>query len=225
MNITPDYGYFVNMAEVLFAKIYLTFWFFFRMLGAFVIRLTFKKETIMNTPTNSQFLELQGPKGVLKIAAADEMACKLAMIIEVICFGQSPTQIAKKFGYTKQRYFQIFHEFEKSGSATLISQKTGPKQKTVLKANIVKQIIRHRFLDPEANSAVIAQKLSQTGPHVSQRSVERVITDFGLQKKNLPIPTRRRPPGNRNSKNQDENRNDPGDGGLDGTGGAAITGQ
>jgi transposase len=195
-DITPDQLYSSRVYKICFAKIYLTFWFFFRMLGAFVVHLTFKKETIMNTPTNSQFLELQGPKGVLKISSDDEMACKLAMIIEVICFGQSPTQIAKKYGYTKQRYFQMFHEFEKSGSTTLISQKTGPKHKTVLKENMVKQIIRHRFLDPDANSSVIAQKLSQTGPHVSQRSVERVITDFGLQKKNLPIPTQRRPPRN-----------------------------
>ena len=48
---------------------------------------------------------------------------------------------------------------------------------------VVRQVIRHRFLDPEASPAVIAQKLSQAGWIISIRSVERVIEQFGLQKK------------------------------------------
>ena len=42
-----------------------------------------------------------------------------------------------------------------------------------------------RFLDPQASTAVIAQKLRQTGLPISNRSVERVIAEFGLQKKTL----------------------------------------
>ena len=40
-----------------------------------------------------------------------------------------------------------------------------------------------RFLDPEANSEVITQKLKQFGYSISQRSVERIIGEYGLQKK------------------------------------------
>jgi arginine repressor len=54
---------------------------------------------------------------------------------------------------------------------------------------VVTQIIRHRFLDPEASSDVIAQKLRQTGIKVSQRTVERTITEYGLQKKTLQVST------------------------------------
>jgi hypothetical protein len=43
--------------------------------------------------------------------------------------------------------------------------------------------MRHRFLDPDATAEVIAQKIRQTGLQISTRSVERVIEDFGLQKK------------------------------------------
>jgi len=35
---------------------------------------------------------------------------------------------------------------------------------------------------------VIAQKLSQSGWQISIRSVQRVIEEFGLQKKTLPMP-------------------------------------
>jgi hypothetical protein len=50
---------------------------------------------------------------------------------------------------------------------------------------MVRQIIRHRFLDPDASAEVIAQKLQQARHLISIRSVERVISDFGLQKKTL----------------------------------------
>jgi hypothetical protein len=48
---------------------------------------------------------------------------------------------------------------------------------------MVRQVIRHRFLDAEATVEVIAQKLEQTGHAISIRSVERVVADYGLQKK------------------------------------------
>ena len=46
-------------------------------------------------------------------------------------------------------------------------------------------MIRHRFLDPDASAEVIAQKLCQSGWEISIRSVQRVIEEFGLQKKTL----------------------------------------
>ena len=46
-------------------------------------------------------------------------------------------------------------------------------------------VIRHRFLDPDASAEVIAQKLAQTHQLLSIRSVQRVIADYGLQKKTL----------------------------------------
>ena len=42
-----------------------------------------------------------------------------------------------------------------------------------------------KFLDPLADTAVIVQKLNQIGYRVSKRSVERTITEFGLQKKRM----------------------------------------
>jgi hypothetical protein len=48
---------------------------------------------------------------------------------------------------------------------------------------LIRQVIRHRFLDPDASADVIAQKLRQAGFVVSTRTVERVIATFGLQKK------------------------------------------
>jgi hypothetical protein len=67
----------------------------------------------------------------------------------------------------------------------LQSQRTGPKSNYRRTGEIVRQVIRHRFLDPEASVEVITQKLQQTHHPLSIRSVQRVIADYGLQKKTL----------------------------------------
>ncbi|MBN2092040.1 hypothetical protein JW964_20650 [candidate division KSB1 bacterium] len=159
----------------------------------------------MNQPPESKFIEVTGPGGTLKIPGDDEMAKKFALLFEVNCLGTSPTSTAEKYGYTKQRYFQIFHMFEDSGSNALKSEKTGPKHKWVRHENMIKQVIRLRFHDPDASAAVIAQKLCQAGLRICIRSVERIITDFGLQKKNLSIPTQRKTARSRSPKNENQN--------------------
>ena len=124
-----------------------------------------------------------GPKGSLPIKEDDEISLKLAMLYEGECEGLSPTQAAKKFGYTRQRYYQILHQFKTEGAKGLKSRKTGPQRNYRRTDEVVRQIIRYRFLDPSISPEVIAQKLNQTGSVIAARSVERVISDYGLQKK------------------------------------------
>ena len=135
---------------------------------------------------------LKGLTGSLIIFADDEVARKLAMLIEGKCMGLGPNKAAEKYGYTKQRFFQLFAAFQKEGSAALMSKKKGPQKNYVRTENAVSQVIRHRFLDPDANAAVITQKMKQTGINISQRSVERIIAEHGLQKKTLSVSSPRR---------------------------------
>jgi hypothetical protein len=67
----------------------------------------------------------------------------------------------------------------------LASKPRGPKRNYRRTDELVRQVVRHRFLDPNASPEVIAQKLRQTGFVISTRSVERVIAEYGLQKKTL----------------------------------------
>ena len=128
---------------------------------------------------------LDGPAGKLQIPNDDEISLKLAMIYEGECTELGPLAAARKFGFSKPRYFQLRHALQERGAAALKSQNRGPKTQYRRTQEIVRQIIRHRFLDPEASVAVIAQKLSQTRHAISIRSVERVVADYGLQKKTL----------------------------------------
>jgi len=110
-----------------------------------------------------------------------------------------PIGAAKKFHYSKQRYFQLRAAFHQQGSAALQSRKRGPKTNYRRTPEVVRQAIRHRFLDPQASPAVIAQKLRQDGWAISLRSVERIIADYALQKKTPQVPPRAATGKNRNS--------------------------
>jgi len=124
----------------------------------------------------------------LSVRPDDEITRKLSMLIEGECEGLGPLQAAQKFGFSKQRYFQLRAAFDDLGAAALQSRKRGPKTHYRRTAEVVRQVIRHRFLDAEASPEVIAQKLTQSGWEISIRSVQRVIEEFGLQKKTLSMP-------------------------------------
>jgi hypothetical protein len=128
---------------------------------------------------------LTGPAGSFLVPLDDEITLKLAMLFEGQCEGSGPTQAASKFGYSKARYFQLLHLYQTHGALALHSKPTGPKSNYRRTDQVVRQVIRHRFLDPEASPEVIAQKLQQTHHPLSLRSVQRVIADYGLQKKTL----------------------------------------
>jgi len=109
------------------------------------------------------------------------------MLIEGECGTLGPRQAAETFGFSKPRYYQIRQAFRLHGAKALVSKKRGPKRQYRRTQEVTRQVIRHRFLDPDATAEVIAQKIRQTTLQISTRSVERVIEDFGLQKKTSPL--------------------------------------
>jgi transposase len=122
---------------------------------------------------------------ILNVKSDDPAALKLLMLIEG-AYGLGVKHSTKKYGYSEPRYYQLLREFQQSGSIALFDKKRGPKSNSQRTEKVVQLIIRHRFLDPAASAAVIAQKLNQQGHSISSRSVERTIQEYGLQKKTLP---------------------------------------
>jgi transposase len=129
-----------------------------------------------------------GPAGELPVRPDDLVVSRLAMLIEGQCEGFGAAKAAEKLGLSKQRYFQLLKLYREHGIAGLRAHKRGPKRNSVRTDEVVRQIIRHRFLDPDATVEVIAQKLGQAGLPVSIRSVVRVIEEYGLQKKTPSLP-------------------------------------
>ncbi len=124
-----------------------------------------------------------GPAGELPVRRDDIVVSRLVMLIEGHCEGLGAAKSAEKLNLSKQRYFQLLKLYREHGSAGLQGHKPGPKSNYVRTDEVVRQIIRHRFLDPDVTVEVIAQKLGQAGFAVSTRSVVRVIEEYGLQKK------------------------------------------
>jgi hypothetical protein len=134
--------------------------------------------------SNNQ-LRFTGPGGTLWIPNDDEVCRRLAMLIEGQCEGLGPSKAAQKYDFTRQRYYQILADFLEQGAEGLLLQTPGPKSDYRRTEQVVRLVIRSRFLDPDSSPAVIAQKIRQQTHSISQRSVERIIADYGLQKKTL----------------------------------------
>lgn len=120
----------------------------------------------------------------LTVSPQDPLLWKLSMILEAaLSTDKSVEEIAGKYGYTREYFYQVKSRLTSQGSLGLDDAPSGPKTNYARTPQITKQVILHRFLDPEANCQVIAQKMRQDGHPVSQRSVERIIGEYGLQKK------------------------------------------
>ena len=126
-------------------------------------------------------IKYQDGKG-FPIDPGDKLAVKIAMLIEGHCT-IGVYKAIEKYGYTEPRYYQLLKLYQQGGMRALIDKKRGSDKKPVRTQEIQNQIIRMRFLDPFASTDILAQKLAQMGYKVSKRSVERTITEFGLQKK------------------------------------------
>lgn len=120
----------------------------------------------------------------LMIDPSDPLSMKMAMLFEGHCT-LGVKEACRKYGYTEQRYYQLLKLFNKVGAEALADKNPGPEKPRVRTAEVVSQIVRMRFLDPMSDAGVISQKLTQMGIKVSKRSVERTITEMGLQKKRM----------------------------------------
>lgn len=139
----------------------------------------------MNISLSKKQLRFSGPGGSLLVPNDDEVCRRLAMLIEGQCEGLGPSKAAQKYDFTRQRYYQILAAFYAEGAEGLLLQNPGPKTDYRRTDQVIRLVIRHRFLDPETSPTVIAQKIRQAKLNISQRSVERIIADYGLQKKTL----------------------------------------
>lgn len=128
----------------------------------------------------SYFLEIDKDRK-FEIKEDDKLAIKFAMLMEGQIFGRDAA--IEKYGYSEIRYYQLLKKYREQGTSGLIDKKRGSNKQPVRTEEKIKEIIRQRYLDPFQSAEVIAQKMNQKGMNISVRSVERTITEYGLQKK------------------------------------------
>lgn len=140
------------------------------------------KKLLQFNPASHQ---LTGPAGSLPIAPDDALARRFLMILEGQCLQENIVTVVEKYGFCRQRYYQLLEAFKHGGVAALQPKKTGPKSNYRRTEQVVRQVLRYLFLDTDASAEVVVQKLRQTHFPISLRSVRRIIADYGLQKKTL----------------------------------------
>ena len=128
---------------------------------------------------------LLGPGGQLQVPDGDDVTRKMAMLIEGECGGLGPNKAAEKYGFSRQRYFQLRKAFEVGGALALANKKRGPKTNYRGTLQAIKEVVRHRYLDSRISAAVVGQKMRQCGYSISTSTVQRIINFYGLEKKTL----------------------------------------
>ena len=116
----------------------------------------------------SDHLLLEGPAGLIVVPPDDEIVLKLSMLFEGQCEGLGATAAAEKFGFSRQRYYQLLAVLHAAGAEALKNAKRGPKTLYRRTDEVQRQVIRHRFLDPAAIERQARQLLSDkvSGTHV-----------------------------------------------------------
>ena len=147
-------------------------------------------DTLKFDPKTHQVI---GPAGALPVAASDQQAARFLMLLEGECLESNITAVAQHYGFSRPRYYQLLQNYKSGGLPALEPQRTGPKSNYRRTDQAVRQVLRHRFLDPNASPEVITQKLCQTHFPISLRSVHRIIADYGVQKKTLRPQPQKRP--------------------------------
>jgi len=130
-------------------------------------------------------LSLTGPGGTLPVPPDDRVTLKLAMLYEGQCAGLGASAAAAKFGYTRQGYYKVLHQFRDLG-ATAFFNRPGPKSNYRRSEEVVRAVIRHRFQHPGSPTSEVVSLLQAAGLRVSKRSVERIISDYGLHERDYP---------------------------------------
>jgi hypothetical protein len=107
------------------------------------------------------------------------------MLYEGQCGGLGAAGAAARFGYTRQGYYKILHQFRDQGASAFFNR-PGPKSNYRRGEEVVRAVIGHRFQHPEAPTAELISDLRASGMQVSKRSAERIISEYGLQRRAYP---------------------------------------
>ncbi len=124
--------------------------------------------------------EIRGPGGILALGAEDEPALDLVMLIEGETSGKPLEQVLQEFGRSRSTYYEKLRRFREQGLEGLLARPPGPRNAWRRPLEVVRFIVTSRLRDPSRSAATIAEDLARLGHRVSQRSVERTLTQFGL---------------------------------------------
>ena len=116
----------------------------------------------------------------MPIRPGDRAALDLAMLIAGETSGRPLDDVLAEFQRSRSTYFEKLRRFREHGLAGLLPRPTGPRQPWRRSLSVVAQIVNCRLRNPGCGVEVIAAELAHRHVHVSVRSIERTLSEFGL---------------------------------------------
>ena len=106
----------------------------------------------------------------------DLVQVKYEMLRRVRVEGQSVTQAAKAFGFSRVAFYQALAAFRREGLAGLIPRRRGPKKAHKLTDDVLRFLDARRAEDPALRAAALGRLLQlHLGLSVHPRSIERAL--------------------------------------------------
>ena len=73
------------------------------------------------------------------------------------CLQKNIVTVVEKYGFCRQRYYQLLEAFQQGGVLALQAKKTGPKSNYRRTEQVVRQVLRYLFLDTDASAEVVVR--------------------------------------------------------------------
>jgi len=104
----------------------------------------------------------------------DLVQVKYEMLRRVETDGQSVTEAAASFGFSRPSFYQAWSAFEQGGLVGLVPHKRGPKQAHKLTDEVMTFLVEKRQKEPSLRPAELARLIRERfGTTVHPRSIER----------------------------------------------------
>jgi len=106
----------------------------------------------------------------------DLVQVKYEMLRRVQSEGQSVTQAAAAFGFSRPSFYQALSAFDQGGLGALIPQKRGPKAAHKLTAEVLRFVREQQAADPGLRAPALARLIARHfDVLVHPRSIERAL--------------------------------------------------
>jgi transposase len=108
--------------------------------------------------------------------ARDLVQVKYEMVRRVEAEGQSVTQTASTFGFSRPAFYAAQSALARGGLPALVRQRPGPRRRHKLRPEIVTALQQARIDEPTVLSSQLAERIhTQFGVRVHRRTIERVL--------------------------------------------------
>jgi transposase len=108
--------------------------------------------------------------------AGDLVQVKYEMVRRVVAEGQSVTQTAATFGFSRPAFYAAQSALARGGLPGLVRQRPGPRRRHKLRPEIVNALRQARVDEPSILSSKLAERVhAQFGVRVHRRTIERVL--------------------------------------------------